>query len=181
MIFQKINKSDVLQKNGVYVHASSVSVSGRALLFLGHSTAGKSTISQLLKKKYPLIADDKVLISKALKNGWHVRDASGKFRGIAWTEYPLGRKKYLLFAVIRIFKGRNIQIHPLTKKETCKYFLDAIFENDFQRNLDDLEVKKTWFKLAAAISRDIEGWHLTFPKNRSIIQKINDNFEKRIN
>lgn len=179
MHIKKIRKSDVLHKGGVYFHASSVSVSGKALLFLGHSTAGKSTISQLLSKRYSVIADDKVLVSKSNNYGWSVRDASGKFRAWTGTGYPLGRKKHPLLAVLRIYKGPATRIHPITQRETCKYLMDAIFENDFQRNIEDFFVRKNWFKMVAEISNDIEGWRLTFPKSICIIKKIQDVFEER--
>lgn len=178
MRVKKIRKSDVLHKDGVYFHASSVSISGKVLLFLGHSTAGKSTISQLLSERYLVVADDKVLVSKS-NNIWLVQDASGKFRDWTGTGYPLGRKKYPLLAVLRIFKGPSTRIQLNTQKETCKYLMDAIFENDFQRNIEDLDVRKKWFKMTAEISKNIGGWRLTFPKSTSIIKKITDVFQER--
>jgi hypothetical protein len=34
-------------------------------------------------------------------------------------------------------------------------------------------------KVVAQISRNIEGWHLTFPKDKSIINKMHGIFEER--
>ena len=62
------------KQKGIYFHASSVNVSGKALLFLGHSTAGKSTISRLLSERYPVIADDKVWVSQKKNGDWMVCD-----------------------------------------------------------------------------------------------------------
>ena len=45
---------------GLFLHASAVVIDGGACLFLGHSTAGKSTIARLLGKDYPVLADDSV-------------------------------------------------------------------------------------------------------------------------
>ncbi len=165
---------------GVYLHASAVNVSGGALLFLGHSTAGKSTIGRLLAERYPLIADDKVLVSRMDDGCWMVRDASGKFRAWTGTGYPLGRRRYPLLAVVRIFKARAVTMHPLGQRETCRYLLDAVFENDFQRRVSDLRVRKDWFRMTAAISRGIAGWRLTFPKSKSIITAIREIFEGRL-
>jgi len=177
---QKNKKQDVLQKGGIIFHASSVSVSGKALLFLGHSTAGKSTISQLLSKRYPIIADDKVLVREMKTKDWLVQDASDKFRDWTGTEPPLGREKFPVLAIMRIFKGRSTRIQPLSQRETCGYMMDAIFENDFQRNIEDLSIRKEWFELAAKISRNIEGWRLTFPKSAVIIENISRLFERNI-
>lgn len=109
---------------------------------------------------------------------WAVRDASGKFRAWTGSGYPLGRRKYPLRAVLRIFKGRAAALQPIGQKEACRYLLDAVFENDFQRRVDDVRVRKVWFRVAAAISREIGGWRLTFPKNKSIVRAIRDGFEE---
>jgi len=49
---------------GITVHASAALIQGKATIFLGHSGAGKSTIIQLLRSKYPILADDHVIIRK---------------------------------------------------------------------------------------------------------------------
>ena len=46
--------------SGLFLHASSVVVEGVAVLFLGHSTAGKSTIARRLGKAYRVLADGSV-------------------------------------------------------------------------------------------------------------------------
>lgn len=117
---------------------------------------------------------------KSINNDWLVRDASDKFR--VWTEsgHHLGRKKYPLLAVLRIFKARSTQIKLISQKETCKYLMDAIFENDFQRCIKNTRVRIRWFRMAAEVSRGFRGWHLTFQKNKSIIKKMQDIFEDPI-
>lgn len=172
-------KPSSLHRKGVFLHCSSVYVSGKAILFLGHSNAGKSTISQLLSERYPVIADDKVWISRKSNGDWMVRDASSNFRGVIENYFTFGRDQYPLIAVLRIFKSNATQILPISPKETCVYLLDAVFEIDFQRRIDDVKIRKEWFKLAAQISRKIEGWHLTFPKDKSIINEIHNNFDEK--
>ena len=64
--------------SGVFLHASAVIVDGGAVLFLGHSTAGKSTISRLLGAVCPVLADDTVFAWRTEGGEWRVAD--GKFR-----------------------------------------------------------------------------------------------------
>jgi energy-coupling factor transporter ATP-binding protein EcfA2 len=61
----------------LYLHASCVVVDGRALLFTGHSTFGKSTISEMLAEAGRKIEDDRafVLIDEAASTAW-VADTS---------------------------------------------------------------------------------------------------------
>jgi len=178
MSAESIKRRGAIQQKSVCLHASAVSVSGKALLFLGHSTAGKSTICRLLSERYPEIADDKVWVYQ-IKNGcWMVRDGSNNGNIENNCGNPNGRGQYPLLAILRIFKSNTAQIDPISQKETCKYLMDAVFEIDFQRKIIDLKIRKRWFRLVAEISRKIEGRRLTFNKDTSIIRKIHDNFEE---
>lgn len=176
---ETINNPNALHRRGVCLHASSVNVSGKALLFLGHSTAGKSTISRLLSERYPVIADDKVWIYQKKNGCWMVLNGSNNFRAGNISELPVGCSQYPLLAILRIFKSKTTQIDPIFQKEACKYLMDAIFEIDFQRKVEDLDRRKNWFSYMAEISRKIKGWRLTFSKDRSIIKTIHDMFKDR--
>ena len=166
-------------KNGVCLHASAVNVSGKALVFLGHSTAGKSTISRLLAERYPIIADDKVFVFQVKKGGWMICDGSDNFPLVKGKANPLAnQEKFPLLNVLRIFKAELKEITPASPILTCKYLVDAIFEVDRQRKQKDLGVIKKWFGVAAKISRQINGYRLTFPKDKSIINVIHDVFDE---
>lgn len=164
----------------MYLHASSVNVSGQALLFLGHSTAGKSTISKLLSERYPVIADDKVWVCQNSEKRWMV---SGVFDNLCIGKGNgclVGSRQYPLHAVLRIFKSNTVQINPVSQVNTCKYLMDAVFEITFQSEVRDLKVRKYWFEVVAEISRNTQGWRLTFPKDTSIIKNIYSVFEERM-
>ena len=173
----KINLNTLIQM-GVCLHASSVSISGKAILFLGHSTSGKSTISRLLSERYRVIADDKVWVHRLNKSKWLVHDASDNYQIRKQEEHFIGRDEFQLLAISRIFKSDSTRMVRLSSKELCKYLMDAIFEIDFQRKIEDINVKKKWFSLLAEMAKNVEGWGLTFTKDVSIIKKIHDIFEK---
>lgn len=165
--------------NGMYLHASSVNINGGALLFLGHSSSGKSTISQLLSKKYQVIADDKVWIERNKNGKWIVCEGEDFLFPGKPAASPHGRKKkYPLLAVLRIFKSNTSGIKSVIPLETCRYLMDAVFEIDIQRKQCDANTIKKWFSLAAEISKKIQGWELTFKKDISIINLINGKFYK---
>jgi len=170
---------DTLQRRGVCLHASAVSVSGRALLFLGHSTAGKSTISHLLSERYPVIADDKVRAWQKKNGDWMISDGSTDFQSKGKNMISTGsRKKYPLLAVLRIFKAKTMTIKPLSPRRTCRYLIDAVFEVDGQRDHKDLKTIKKWFSYTVVISKKNMGWGLTFRKDKSIMKLIHDVFEE---
>jgi energy-coupling factor transporter ATP-binding protein EcfA2 len=170
------SNSDINQK-GIYLHASSVNINGNVLLFLGHSSSGKSTISRLLSKRYPIIADDKVWIYQTKNCKWLVRDGNIRLNSNGKNlKSSDSYKKYPLFAILRIHKSDIIKIQRISAKTTCRHLIDAVFEVDIQRNQKDLMVRKEWFKLVADISKKNEGWDLTFKKDLSIINLIDEFF-----
>ena len=64
---------------GLFLHASAVVVGGGALLFLGHSTAGKSTIARMLGQIQPVLADDSVYAARGADGWWRVVDGSFRY------------------------------------------------------------------------------------------------------
>lgn len=49
---------EVLGNRGFVLHCSAILVNGKAVLFLGESGAGKTTIANMLKRQFPILADD---------------------------------------------------------------------------------------------------------------------------
>lgn len=179
MINNSTNNLYPTNQQCLYLHASSVSVSGKALLFLGHSTSGKSTISRLLSERYPIVADDKVWVYKK-NSGWLVGDGSDNFTAkVVNSPSTENQVRYPLLAVLRIYKAETTEITPLSPRETCRHLVDAVFEVDRQRKSKDLRTIKRWFIKVAEISNKIEGWHLTFKKDASILDLIHEIFEGR--
>jgi hypothetical protein len=176
--------------DGLFLHASSVVVDGGALLFLGHSTAGKSTISTLLEKNYPTLADDAVFASLDPHGLWRVVD--GKFRfedgGVfSWEESVRRRAAdgpgIPLLACMRIHKAQNVRVAPIAPVETARYLMDAVMEVDVQRKFGRLKDKTgmekpavalvrrmrlQWFHQSAEIARACPGWRLWFPRDSHV-------------
>lgn len=163
---------------GMLLHASSVEVGGKALVFLGHSSSGKSTIGRLLSAKYTLIADDKVSVYRGKSGAWLIKKGMDAFlQSEEALRAAQGWKSYPLSAVLRIYKSRTLDMKPLSPRETCRYLLDAVFEIDVQRKCEALEARKTWFSTAAALAKENKGLRLTFRKDKSIVSFVRASFE----
>jgi histone H3/H4 len=180
MLPDKADEPTESLKKGVLIHASAVNVLGRALLFLGHSNAGKTTISKLLEDYYPVLADDKVWISQQDNGTWIVQDATLSARRAHLNASKFEKEQYPLLAVARIFQANAAEIVSISAKETCKFLMDAIFEIKLQRSITLCYKKKEWFVMAADISRNTRGFVLTFPRNKNIIHLINHALENEI-
>lgn len=165
---------------GVFLHASAVNVQGKALLFLGHSNAGKSTISRLLSDDYSVIADDKIWISQSFDGNWIAQDSTQTVRRVSDVSRLPGKDMYPLLAVVRIFKSDSTEMLPISQKDTCRYLMDAVFEIKLQRITTDWRTRLEWFHMIADVSRKIPGLRLTFPKNKNIIKTIKKALENEI-
>ncbi len=58
-------------RNAVLLHSAAVILNGHGLLFVGHSSAGKSTTVGMLKGKAEILCDDRN-VARRWNNGWRV-------------------------------------------------------------------------------------------------------------
>ncbi len=49
-------------RNGCLLHSCGVNLDGKGLLFVGHSSAGKSTIASMLKSRADILCDDRMIV-----------------------------------------------------------------------------------------------------------------------
>ena len=172
---------------GLFLHASAVVVGGGAFLFLGHSTAGKSTIARLLGNSFPVIADDAVYARQGPDGLWRVVDGSFRFGRDAmqdWAEEvrrrAAGADAVRLSGCLRIHKGEGVRIEPLVPSGLARCLMDAVMEIDLQRKfgrtphggsfhpgtpLAVREMRRCWFHRVGEIARTHPGWHLWFAKD----------------
>jgi hypothetical protein len=52
------------ERQGCFLHSAGVSMDGKGLLFVGHSDAGKSTTSLMLKPHAEILCDDRIIVRK---------------------------------------------------------------------------------------------------------------------
>ncbi len=176
-----------LAAEGLFLHASSVAVEGRAVLFLGHSTAGKSTIARLLGNTFPVLADDSVFASRETDGKWRVVDGGFRFGRDEVSRWPeMIRRRFKesgavpVVACLRIHKAENVRLETMEPLELARYLMDAAMEIDLQRKYGHgseagkikpvgfeniMKIRRQWFFLVAEMARSIPGGHLWFPKD----------------
>ena len=172
---------------GLFLHASSVVVGGGAFLFLGHSTAGKSTIARLLGKSFPVLADDAVYASQGADGLWRVVDGSFRFGRDALPDWPeevrrraAGAGAVRLNGCLRIHKAETARVAPLAPVVLARYLMDAAMEIDQQRKFGRTtnggpsggcttmavrQMRQHWFHQVGEIARSHPGWHLWFARD----------------
>lgn len=175
--------------SGLFLHASSVIIHGGAVLFLGHSTSGKSTIARRLGEVYPVLADDSVFAARGADGGWRVVDGGFRFgegdfeswkqrihRQIAENSVPLR-------ACLRIHKASAVRMESMEPVELARHLMDAAMEIDLQRKWgkksgvsntepsaweEVLRARRQWFSQVADIARTALGGHFWFSRESDV-------------
>jgi len=168
---------------GLFLHASSVATKRGALLFLGHSTSGKSTISRMLSHDCAVIADDTVFARRRTggDGSWEVGDGEFRHRGQSpplWDSRLLRDAERIDFtpvaAVMRLWKDAELRISPIDELTTCRYLMDAALELDIQRYTWDERNARLWYGLVATMARSVPGFDLHFDRGAATIKTILD-------
>ncbi len=156
----------------VLIHGSAVTMDQRALVFLGPSGTGKTTISKLLMPTATVIGDDRLyLIPRGC--GWEVADATTRAREGALTKeeactlagIPLG-------AVFRLFQAAKPHIIPLSTRQTCYYLTKAFYELHYWSCRLDAQAQANAFSHLADIARRTPGFELYFEKSTEAASEI---------
>ena len=172
---------------GLFLHASAVVVDGGALLFLGHSTAGKSTIARLLGKVHPVLADDSVYVARGPDGNWRGVDGSFRFGRDelpGWQEEVRRRAEGAgavpLRGCFRIHKAAAARMEPRAPLELTRCLMDAAMEVDLQRKFGRpqegggaaagsisfvRQMRRQWFRWVADIARACPGGNLWFSRD----------------
>jgi energy-coupling factor transporter ATP-binding protein EcfA2 len=152
----RVQAADVL-----VLHSSAVVTPGGALLFLGHASAGKSTICRLLAERFPPLADDAVYLTRQEDGAWYVADGTRRaFAGPLEEDELAGLDGVPLRAILRLFQAPTPRLAPLGQLETCRYLTDALFEIGWPKQ--KVETARGMFAAVAQVARSYPGWQLYF-------------------
>jgi ABC-type glutathione transport system ATPase component len=137
---------------GFFLHAVAVVAPRGAVLILGHSGAGKTTLSRLLAEKFPPVMDDFIYIAKH-KNSkkWYICDS----KKMSISPHPF----MPLLATLRTYQAHKPQLTRLSPREACRDLTDAVFEIELMRSVRTA-LQARAFVSAAEISRNYSGWRL---------------------
>ncbi|MFA5879660.1 MAG: radical SAM protein [Candidatus Margulisiibacteriota bacterium] len=150
-------------RGGCYLHSCGIVFNNKGLLFVGHSTAGKSTTSLMLKAAGgKILCDDRIIVKKH-NNSFDIHGtwSHGDVKDIAPDSAPLQ-------AILFLEKSDNNEIIPLTdKKEIIKKLLACIIK--------PFETADWWEKELAVLEQIIQKipfYRMQFDKSGKIVEKI---------
>jgi len=153
-------------RKGCVLHSSGVIMDGSGLLFAGHSDAGKSTISLMMKDRATILCDDRNIIKKEdgrfkLYGTWShgdVEDVSADFANL----------KAICF--LKQAQENSVK-HLEDKKEILKRMLSCLVK--------PFVTAQWWNKtldLIAEIVREVPCYELCFDKSSAVVKLLENEF-----
>jgi MoaA/NifB/PqqE/SkfB family radical SAM enzyme len=150
-------------RQGCYIHSCGIMLGGRGLLFVGHSEAGKSTISLILKEHGgQILCDDRIIIRKYPENfkiygTWSHGDVS-----------DVSNDSALLSGIFFLEQSKENLIIPLKdKKEIIKKLLACLI-----KPLETADWREKEFVLLEQITQGIPCYRLQFDKSGKIAREL---------
>ncbi len=174
-------------KFGLFLHAAAVDGPYGAILLMGHSCSGKTTLSSLLSDHFYLIADD-LVFARSLNNGiWGVMSGR-QIKSMVYENDSTYKeilqeedRWYPLHAIVRIFAAQHTDLKPLSSIKTCEYLMDAVFEIDIQRKKTRPDLAQRWFQFAVLMARQYPGWQLQFSlEKQSVVSLLQKRLDETI-
>jgi hypothetical protein len=156
-------------KQGVLLHASAAVLDGKALVFLGPSETGKSTICRRLGAYAQPFADDKVCLFRRADGLWAivVRDkiwpAGELLDGVGDAEEAVPVR-----AVLRLYRGRA-RLERVGALQLCQLLLTAVFEINWPDRGDAAARRHAFTELAAA-ARALPGYVFYISRSARTVQ-----------
>lgn len=124
-------------RKGCYLHSSGINFENNGFIFLGHSGAGKSTISKLLSRDSRLLCDDRIIVRR-WPEGFKIHGtwSHGELSDVSPESVPLQ-------AILFISKDNENFVVPLkTKKDILLRLLECLIvpvaTSDWWRKIFDL-------------------------------------------
>jgi energy-coupling factor transporter ATP-binding protein EcfA2 len=145
------------------IHASAVQSDKGALVFLGPSGTGKSSICRVLSSVLHPLADDTVYLIPRIGNIWEITGADNTHVNVGpLTETEAFRLKGVpVRALFRLYQSRSPRIEQIEHIQAGHCLVDAFFEVARHRWLS-IEAKKAAFKALMTLAQTIPFYQFYF-------------------
>lgn len=152
----------VADRNACYMHSVGVVLNGKGFLFVGHSGAGKSTISKLLQDRVRLLCDDRNIVRRWI-DGFKVHGtwSHGEVPVVSSESAPLA-------AIIFLTKSQENTISPVQDRKIITQRLLTYL-------IKPLVTADWWekeFDLIEQMAREVRCYDVEFDKSGKIVDSI---------
>jgi MoaA/NifB/PqqE/SkfB family radical SAM enzyme len=146
-------------RSGCYMHAAGAILEGRGLLFVGHSGAGKSATTRMLKGQAEILCDDRIIVRR-WEEGFKIHGtwSHGDIPDVSPNSAPL---KAILF----LEKSRDNRLQPLHGPK-------AVLQRLLARLIRPVGTREWWepsLELIEQISREVPCYDMHFDTSGKIV------------
>jgi ABC-type cobalamin/Fe3+-siderophores transport system ATPase subunit len=154
------------------LHASAVFNSKKAVVFLGPSGTGKTTIVQRLENYTNPLALDAVYILQRDRFTWDVAKAEYKAYGAStWADFET-MQGVELYAIVRLSQSLHPNLRQIRSLKTARYLTDAFFEIRGQDSYP-ISAKKAAFTNLSTIAKKVPGYEFDFDLSFHALDLLN--------
>ena len=151
-------------RQGCYMHACGVVVNGQGLLFVGHSEAGKSTMTRMMQPHAEILCDDRIIVRR-WPEGFRVHGtwSHGEVPLISSAEAPLR-------AILFLEKATANALTPIENKKD-------ILHKVLSHVIKPLVTVDWWEKtldVAQQIAADVPAYRLEFDKSGRVVDTLRE-------
>jgi len=155
------------------IHGAAVQSERGALVFLGPSEMGKSTVSRLLEP-LPVLADDGLYMMCAADGSWGAAAGDVRaFSGPLSAPEAAALRPVPLRGIFRLFRAEEPRLMRLEALELCRYLTHALFDLCWPLQCS-LEAKKRAFADLAGIARAVPGYRLYFDRSPRTVEILSN-------
>ena len=152
------------ERQGCYLHSSGVILDGQGLIFIGHSEAGKSTISRMLEPHGEVLCDDRNIVRR-WPDGYRVYGtwSHGEWPVVSAASGPL---RALMF----LQQAPDNYLEPIAdRREVVRRLIGCLIKpfvtvDWWQKMLDLIE----------NMARELPAYHLYFDKSGDVVAVLKD-------
>ncbi|HOU11808.1 MAG TPA: hypothetical protein PKZ84_01710 [Anaerolineae bacterium] len=149
------------------IHASAVLINGEALLFLGKSGTGKSTVCQLLRPYATQIADDWVYLMPCDDNRWRMASADAR-KFYTLSEQQLANLVLTpVNTILSLSQAKEFALARLNDMTVCRCLVNAFYEVWPNINADR-NLGRAVFPWIASLARMVPGYELSFTRSKNL-------------
>lgn len=164
--------------HGMFLHASAVQTPIGALVLMGPSNAGKTTLARMLSPVFPMIDNDTVYLRRHADGQFGVVSGQIQHSIVQNIGRCAGRPDVKqentepLAAMWRVFKSANTVLNDVSVYYQFKYLMSGIFEVAIQNNVVAPDLEKRWFKMAHELVQYFSVREFQFSKELCTIECV---------